>query len=121
MFPAQLAVSAVVWAFVIVRLARGREALTSRAASLSPGARARSAILKMIASVAVLALGMAALAHGGLTPGGLTWWGWPLITLVGAAFIVLQTGALVPLVLNAVQPVTRGGDESSDTMDSNRP
>lgn len=121
MFLAQLAVSAVVWAFVVVRLVRDRDALTRRAAAQTSAVRARTAILKLAASILLLGLGMAALTKGGLTGRGLSWWGWPLITAVGAAFIVLQTGALVPLVLNAVRPVTRGDDRPSDTIDPNRP
>ena len=61
---------------------------------------------------------MAALAVGGLRPGGLTWWGWPTITLAGAGFVALQTVGLVPLMLNAVTSVP---PRPSDKEDSPRP
>ena len=120
-FPAQLAVSAIVWAATIALLLRRREALLARMGGLSRGRRAGVALGLLAASVVALLLGMGALALGGLTPRGLSWWGWPLITLVGAAFVVLQTVALVPLGLNAAEPVTREGDGSSDSMDADRP
>ena len=73
------------------------------------------------ASVVALGLGMAALAFGGSTPKGLTFGGWVAITLSGAAFVALQTFALVPLMLNATQPVTRDDARSSDKGDASRP
>ena len=99
MFLAQLAVCAALWALVVVRLVRRRDALTRRAAAQTPGRRVRTALAKIVASVLVLGSTMALLTRGGLTERGLSWWGWPLVTVAGAVFVVLQTGAMVPLVL----------------------
>lgn len=117
MFLAQLAASMLVWAATVVALVRRRDALIAAARALSRPRRAAAAAGRLVLSVVVLGLGMFALAHGGLAPGGLTAWGWPLITVVGSAFVALQTTGLVPLVLNAATPVTREGDGSSDRLD----
>ena len=121
MFPVQLAVSALVWAALVVLLVRRRGALLARAARIPRARRVGAALLLLAGSIVLLGLGMAALGTGGLTPRGLTWWAWPLITLVGGAFVALQTAALVPLVLNAVEPVTPRGARASDTQSPDRP
>lgn len=118
MFVAQLAFSVVVWAFVVVALARKRSALLRRMETVSRGRRVALAFASMLLSFALLALGLFALAQGGMRPGSLTWWGWPAITALGAGFIALQTIGLVPLILNAVTP---GPRQSSDNGDSRRP
>ncbi|GEM_PF-5409043 len=118
MFLAQLAVSMAVWAATVYALVRHREALLARMTEVPRGRRTAAALAGILSSIALLALGMGALGLGGLTPQGFTWWGWPLITLVGAGFVTLQTFALVPLVLNAV---TRERSESSDREDASRP
>ena len=53
---------------------------------------------------------------GSYADAGFTPFGWAVTTLAGAAFVSLQTLALVPLVLNAVTPEERG---SSDRKESN--
>lgn len=121
MFPAQLIASALVWAVVVFALAKRRPALFARMSEISRGRRVWVAVGLLAGSVALLAFGMGALAFGGLTPRGLTWWGWPTITAIGAAFVVLQTLALVPLLLNAVEPVTSRDPKASDTVDADRP
>ena len=121
MFIGQLVASALVWAVVVFVLAKRRLMLFARMAELSRGRRAGLAAGLLVCSIGLLALGMGALAVGGLTPSGLTWWGWPTITAVGAAFVVLQTLALVPLVLNAAGSVTEKASGASDRVDAERP
>ncbi len=121
MFALQLSGSALVWGVLITWLVRSRDALIARSAALPRGHRTRRAIVGLLVSFVVLAFGMGVLPHGGLTGTALSWWGWPLVTLVGAAFVALQSLALVPLVLNAIEPVTRDPDRSSDTIDVERP
>ena len=72
--------------------------------------------LRLLRVLLLLAL-MGGLANGGLTRDGLVWWGWLLVTFLGAAFVALQTIGLVPLVLNAASPVTHEADGSSDRLD----
>ena len=117
-FAAQLTVSVVVWAFAVAFLARRRAILLHRMSAVPRARRVGIALGALLGSVILLALGMGALALGGLTATGLTWWGWPTITLAGAGFVVLQTVGLVPLMLNAV---TGDPPRPSDSEDSRRP
>jgi hypothetical protein len=114
-FFAQLAVVVLVWAATIAVLVRRRERLIDASRAQSRRRRGMEAIGLLLASIIVLALTMVVLAQGGMTKGGFTPFGWLVTTLAGAAFISLQTLALVPLVLNAVTP---GSDSSSDRKES---
>lgn len=80
--------------------------------------RGIEAIGLLLASVIVLALTMVVLARGGMTRNGFSPLGWAVTTLAGAAFIALQTLALVPLVLNAVTPPQQGSSDRKDSHHS---
>lgn len=118
MFAVQLAVLIAIWAATVFVLGRRRESLLDRYRGVAPGRRVLLAVGFLLSSIVLLALGMAALAAGGLTPKGLTFWGWPLIAAVGSVFVLFQTLALVLLVLNAV---TRDDRRPSDKVDADRP
>ena len=120
MFAGQVAFSALFWAATVVALVRCRGAMIARTARVSQGRRALLAVGLLLASIVCLGLGMAVLAHGGLTPDGFTLGGWIAITTAGAGFIALQTVALVPLMLNATRPVTTDDARSSSKVDPER-
>lgn len=86
--------------------------------SLSRGARLGQALLRLAASIALLAFEMFALSRGGMVQGSFTLWGWLLTTLVVPLFAYLQTTALVPLILNAV---TQEAIQTSDKKDADTP
>ncbi len=118
MFLAQLAAAMVVWAILVVRLFRRREELIATMKARSRGERAVQAIVRLFASIALLALEMIALSKGGMVQGSFTLWGWALTTVVVPLFAYLQTTALVPLILNSVtQPII----DSSDSKDADHP
>ncbi|RYG17369.1 hypothetical protein EON82_23955 [bacterium] len=117
MFFVQLALTVLVWAATIVVMVRRRDRMMAAARAQTRGRRSLEAIGLLLASTVVLALTMLVLARGGLTKDGFTPFGWAVTALAGAAFVALQTMALVPLVLNAVT-VDRAG--SSDTEESHR-
>lgn len=94
--------------------------MLSRMVTVPQGRRALFAVGLLLLSVVVLACGMATLALGGLTPQGLTLAAWAAITVAGAAFVGLQSTALVPLLLNATRSVTSKDARSSDKVDDRR-
>jgi hypothetical protein len=116
MFPVQLALTLLLWAAAIAVLVRRRNRLMSASRAQSRSRRGMEAVGLLLASIVVLALTMVVLARGGMAKDGFTPFGWAVTTLAGAAFVTLQTLALVPLVLNAV---TTDGQGSSDRKESN--
>jgi TRAP-type C4-dicarboxylate transport system permease large subunit len=120
-FLAQLGVAMLVWIAVIVMLVRSRDRLMDEMRARSRGTRTRQALLRLLASLLCVVLVMMMLAQGGLTATGFTVLGWLVTVILGAGFIVLQTTALVPLVLNAATPVTRPEPRASDKEDAPRP
>ena len=117
-FAGQLTLSALVWAGTVYALVRSRETILFRMRKASSGRRTLFAIALLLASILMLGLGMAVLARGGLSSEGLTSSGWAAITIFGAAFIALQSAALVPLMLNATRPVTTDDGRSSSNVDA---
>lgn len=97
-----------VWILYGWALRRRSEALRRRLEGMPRSLRVLKGSLSLIGSVLVLGAGLAGLAAvGGLADGRLTLWAWPLVALLGLAFIhgqVTGAAALITLVLDRETP-----------------
>jgi hypothetical protein len=67
---------------------------------------------------AVMLGGLLAVSSGkGLSPAGIAFWAWGLLTLVGLVFVHAQTLALALLVISAQEAVTRERAAASETSE----
>ena len=105
----------VVWLAYGWQQGKGQDALRARLNQRSRTQLVRNGSLGFIFSAVILLSGLWAIASaGGLTPNGLTVWGWVAVVLVGLVFVHFQVLAAASMITLVQQSETTTPVQPSD-------
>ena len=121
MIGVQAGASFVLWLAYGALLWRRAEAIRERSAGGTRTVRALQAAAMLFGGAAMLLSGLYGIeSAGGFGPNGMAAWAWAAVTVLGLAFVHLQTLAAAKVVLLAQESVTPGGAATSTSQESEK-